>query len=326
MKKLILIVTSILFTVCSFGQTNSFPADGNVGIGTNPLYKLHVQGHHGNSQILLHSLGGHTDERMADLFLWASEPGLTYSGAGIGNNVINASTAPFLRRINDARGGSYMRLLDGEIRLNIIRSDGYDLNAMTIKSSGNIGIGTNPSHKLSISSSDNQILELSSETSGTWMDFENTRASIGSRVWSIGHHGISGGFGIYQRDNTNEYRLFIDESGNIGIGTVYTKGFKLAVKGKIGAEEVQVKANYWSDFVFEDDYQLRDLEEVESFIEENKHLPDIPCEKEVLENGIQLGKMDAKLLQKIEELMLYTIQQEKKIKELQEIITRNGLK
>jgi hypothetical protein len=69
---------------------------------------------------------------------------------------------------------------------------------------GNVGIGTTPSHKLSVSSSDNQILELSSETSGTWMDFENTRASIGSRVWSIGHHGSSGGFGVYQRDNTNE--------------------------------------------------------------------------------------------------------------------------
>jgi hypothetical protein len=183
---------------------------------------------------------------------------------------------------------------------------------------GNVGIGTTPSHKLSVSSSDNQILELSSETSGTWMDFENTRASIGSRVWSIGHHGSSGGFGVYQRDNTNEYRLFINESGDIGIGTRYTKGFKLAVKGNVGAEEVQVKANYWSDFVFEDDYQLKDLEEVESFIEENKHLPDIPSENEVLKNGIQLGEMDAKLLQKIEELTLYMIEQNKKIEALLE--------
>ncbi|PXX94333.1 hypothetical protein DF185_23000, partial [Marinifilum breve] len=59
-----------------------------------------------------------------------------------------------------------------------------------------------------------------------------------------------------------------------------------------------------------------DLKEVESFIEENKHLPDIPSEKEVLENGIAVGEMNAKLLQKIEELTLYVIEQNKEIKAL----------
>ncbi|PXY01808.1 hypothetical protein DF185_03940, partial [Marinifilum breve] len=59
-----------------------------------------------------------------------------------------------------------------------------------------------------------------------------------------------------------------------------------------------------------------DLKEVESFIEENKHLPDIPSEKEVLENGIAVGEMNAKLLQKIEELTLYVIEQNKKIEAL----------
>ncbi|PXX95008.1 hypothetical protein DF185_22790, partial [Marinifilum breve] len=88
-------------------------------------------------------------------------------------------------------------------------------------------------------------------------------------------------------------------NGNVGIGTTTTGTHKLAVNGTIGAREIKVETDSWSDFVFEEDYQLKDLKEVESFIEENKHLPDIPSEKEVLENGIAVGEMNAKLLQKI---------------------------
>lgn len=105
-------------------------------------------------------------------------------------------------------------------------------------------------------------------------------------------------------------------NGSVGIGTTDTRGFELAVKGNIGAEEIQVKTSYWSDFVFEEDYDLKDLEEVETFIKKNKHLPNIPSEKEVLKNGVELGKMDAKLLQKIEELTLYMIEQNKQTKKL----------
>jgi len=72
----------------------------------------------------------------------------------------------------------------------------------------------------------------------------------------------------------------------------------------------------WSDFVFEENYNLKSLEELETYISQNKHLPDIPTEVQVKENGINLGEMNAKLLQKIEELTLYTIQQQKDIKKL----------
>ncbi|MDE0472503.1 MAG: hypothetical protein OXH57_11240, partial [Ekhidna sp.] len=99
--------------------------------------------------------------------------------------------------------------------------------------------------------------------------------------------------------------------GAIGIGTVKTGSHKLAVEGSIGAREVKVKASGWSDFVFEKDYTLRPLEEVEQHINENGHLPEIPNEAEVAENGINLGEMNVKLLQKIEELTLYLIEQNK---------------
>ncbi|MFS4454817.1 hypothetical protein [Maribacter sp. 2304DJ31-5] len=116
-------------------------------------------------------------------------------------------------------------------------------------------------------------------------------------------------------NNRNE-RMRIDKNGNVGIGTTNPGSWKLAVNGSIRAKEIKVETG-WSDFVFFSDYKLSTLEEVENHIKEKGHLKDIPSAKEVTENGIYLGEMDSKLLQKIEELTLYTIQQEKKIKKLE---------
>ena len=106
-------------------------------------------------------------------------------------------------------------------------------------------------------------------------------------------------------------------NGKVGIGTTSPQS-KLAVNGTITSKEVKVTVNNFPDYVFEPDYPLLKIEEVEAYITTNKHLPEIPSAKEVEENGIALGEMDAKLLQKIEELTLYTIEQEKKLKEQDE--------
>ncbi|WP_268225828.1 hypothetical protein [Sinomicrobium oceani] len=108
-------------------------------------------------------------------------------------------------------------------------------------------------------------------------------------------------------------------TGSLGIGTTNPGTWKLAVNGNIRAKEIKVETG-WSDFVFEDSYNLPTLEEVEQHIKEKGHLKDIPSAKEVEENGIFLGEMDAKLLQKIEELMLYTLQQQKEIEILRQKI------
>lgn len=107
------------------------------------------------------------------------------------------------------------------------------------------------------------------------------------------------------------------DGDNVGIGTTTTGSHRLAVEGSIGARRVKVELNSWSDFVFESDYELKSLTEVEKFIAENGHLPDVPSENEVLEQGVSLGEMDAKLLQKIEELTLYLIEQNKIIQKQQ---------
>jgi spore germination protein GerM len=88
------------------------------------------------------------------------------------------------------------------------------------------------------------------------------------------------------------------------------------VNGYIFANEIQVKSDVWADHVFTNDYQLPTLNEVKLHIDENKHLPGIPTEAEIKENGVNLGEMQVKLLQKIEELTLYLIQQDETIQEL----------
>jgi len=72
-----------------------------------------------------------------------------------------------------------------------------------------------------------------------------------------------------------------------------------------------------ADYVFEKDYKLHSIEEVAEYVKENKHLPDVPSAKDFKENGYKIGDMDNLLLQKIEELTLYIIEQQKQIKELQ---------
>lgn len=119
-----------------------------------------------------------------------------------------------------------------------------------------------------------------------------------------------------KRVATSDFRQTImtatDRYGRFGIGTLDPQA-KLDVRGNIIADEVEIKINKGADFVFSSDYDLKPLSEVENFILENKHLPEIPSEKEMQENGLNLNEMQIKLLQKIEELTLYIIEQQKEI-------------
>ncbi len=138
-------------------------------------------------------------------------------------------------------------------------------------------------------------IDISDFTVSTQINTTNDIVSSGNlRITGLGDHYI--------------------QNGNLGIGTTTPKNL-LDVKGTIHAQEVKVDMNNWSDFVFHPSYQLKPLTEVEKFIKANGHLQDIPSATEVEQNGVNVGEMQKKLLQKVEELTLYTIEQNKKLEE-----------
>lgn len=112
----------------------------------------------------------------------------------------------------------------------------------------------------------------------------------------------------------NIYRL----DGYVGIGTSETYGYKLAVNGAIICEEVTVKIREdWPDYVFDEGYELMPITQLGNYISEHGHLPDIPAAGALKEKGLEVGRMQNLLLKKIEELTLYIIRQDEKIKKLE---------
>jgi len=116
-------------------------------------------------------------------------------------------------------------------------------------------------------------------------------------------------------------RMVIDPIGNVGIGTTNPTDM-LTVAGKIGAREIKVSTNAGADFVFDPDYNLPDLTELEQFVKANKHLPEIPTAQQMVENGVNLGELNIKLLQKVEELTLHLIEKEKQLRNQENKVTQ----
>ena len=109
------------------------------------------------------------------------------------------------------------------------------------------------------------------------------------------------------------------EANTIAVGTTSVPGdYLFAIDGKAIMEELKIEdSGSWPDYVFESDYQLRTLEEVEASINANGHLPGIPSAEEVEEEGgIMIGNMQRLTIEKVEELTLYAIDADKKIKTL----------
>lgn len=202
-----------------------FLADnGNVGINTSyPQEKFTIHGKHAGTTILVHADNG--GNAPADLMLWASEPGLTYSGVGIGNNIKNNENGLSMERLNTSKGGSYIRLLDNEINFNLVSATGVKQQSFTLHSNGNASL-----------------------------------------------------------------------------------------QGKFESKEIKVTLTPTADFVFDKNYNLPTLEDIEKHIKEKKHLPEIASAKVMEKEGVNVGEFQIKLLQKIEELTLYSIEQNKQLK------------
>lgn len=130
-----------------------------------------------------------------------------------------------------------------------------------------------------------------------------------------GNAKISMGLEVGHLNSSNSHLIV---RGSVAIGTEVQDGYDLAVCGNIRAADVKVNAiSDWCDYVFEEDYNLRTLAEVDDYIQKNKHLPEVPSAIEVETEGIAVSEMLILMMKKIEELTLYTIEQEKRIKELE---------
>lgn len=119
--------------------------------------------------------------------------------------------------------------------------------------------------------------------------------------------------------NTATPALTVGATGYVGIGVTSPQNL-LDVDGTVHAKQVKVDLNGLADFVFYPAYRLRPLGEVDEYIRRNGHLPDVPSADEVAKKGLDLGNAENVLLMKVEELTLYTIEQQKEIEELKKEI------
>ena len=202
----------------------------------------------------------------------------------------------------------------------------FTMNGATFRQDGSVGIGTTtPSAKLDVHGASKirgggGLLQLFGNKSGTathaYISFNNL---VGSQTAVLGftdpaanHMYVwnkKGNIGfINGPSGSHSVNLQIMSNGRVGIGTT-SPDAKLAVNGDIHAEEVRVDLTVpGPDYVFEEDYNLPTLESIESYIRQNKHLPEVPSAMEMEENGIDVGVMNMLLLKKVEELTLHLIE------------------
>ena len=317
-KTNLLLTVLVLLPLLALAQTNTFPQSGNVGIGTtSPREKLHV-----NGAIFTGRAGTSLGEQHGMVyydhqFQWSP------TGRYLGNYTFGFHQG-------EKGSDNTFPYISGYWGMDFFTNRTH---RMRITRSGNVGIGTaNPRQKLHVNGA------IFTGRAGTSLGEQHGMVYYDHQFqWSpTGRYLGNYTFGFHQgekgSDNTFPYisgywgmdfftnrthRMRITRSGNVGIGTTNPTA-KLTVAGNIHAREVKVTADAGADFVFEEDYPLRSLPEVEQFVKKNKHLPEIAPAAEMVKEGVKTGAFQIQLLQKVEELTLYMIAMQKEVEALKQ--------
>ncbi len=198
-------------------------------------------------------------------------------------------------------------------------NNGY--TRLYISGNGNVGIGTtSPTQKLQVAG--NLLLDSDNQGSIIFTGTGTSELSRFMRLLNSPEHATASGLkagGVLVADNyefANPSKNDLIVKGKVSIGTAKTDA-ALTVAGNVHAKEVKVTVTAGADFVFDEAYQLPALRETEAYVKKHKHLPGIAPAKQMEMVGVNLGEMNILLLQKIEELTLHVIEQEKKLREQQ---------
>jgi hypothetical protein len=262
--------------------------------------------------------------------LWI--PGGTPSGIGTSSNTsicLGTNNNTPLGKLDIRHVGGQLSLTGGTIPAGLwttntgilYLADWYGAKGLKIDlATGNVGLGTgeNIAYKLEVHTNNAGNLRMTSHNAtpnlpaidvldivhGTEFVLSPSAGKVDLFIFSS--HPLALG-------TANTERMRIQPNGNVGIGTTNPDA-KLTVKGIIHTEEVRVDMSVpGPDYVFEQDYDLMSLSEIETFVKENKHLPEVPSAVDVEANGLNLKEMNLLLLKKVEELTLHLIEMEKKI-------------
>lgn len=329
MKQSILVIFSLMLAsnvanAQLFSSGNNVIPGTSVGIGIStpsPLTMLHIKRTtSGSSLFLENSLSSGTNTfRMLNDNPSNFATFTKYGSAVVGGYTGISTLYPFANILGFGNNGPFLNAGTGNIGFAITKNSTNHLKLHIDANTLRVGIGGNavPSASVHVNSSlTSDTIKITNATTGhlasDGLDILNTGivATIMNRENSSLEFGTN-----------NLTRLKINSDGKIVMGTTPTPaGYKLFVEEGILTEKVKVAvktSSEWSDYVFAKEYDLKPLSEVESFINQNNHLPGVPSAQDVVDNGIDMAKMDAKLLEKIEELTLHLIEMDKKMKDLQ---------
>ncbi|WP_395762744.1 hypothetical protein ACH34F_13385 [Elizabethkingia anophelis] len=304
MKKL----SILLFTIPGFyfaqlatpqGQmlATEKPNTGFVGIGTtNPISNLEIASPTATLTLSTNQASGTAENPLypkIDFLGYANWPKARITAAEQTYNT-HGSKLSFL--VNDGTGATSLKEM------------------MTINQDNKVGIGiTNPTSKLEVyNEASKSHLTLSANDNSA---NDLSRIDLDYKIQNKDH--IVGRISSFYLDSgnggTGGLRFFTREAGQLTEKMMIAPNGNISVSNKLEAREIKVTTTPTADFVFEDSYQLPNLESVEKHIKEKKHLPEIASAVEMQKDGVNIGDFQIKLLQKIEELTLYQIQLNKEV-------------